>query len=86
MHTGEKKLGEPARIIVDDKYLKTKEMPNGVTKHFQIAPGSMCQILIANTLTTNYKHFFSNKGHTYVYWTIKKPVSQRFDNVRVLWN
>jgi len=33
--TGEKKLGEPARIIVDDSYTKDNDLyPNGAKKYY----------------------------------------------------
>ena len=34
--TGEKQLGQPARIIIDDTNLKSENYPNGSKKHYQI--------------------------------------------------
>ena len=46
----------------------------------------MCSIMLANTLTTDYRHFFDWKQQTFAYLTVEKPMSARFDRLKVYWN
>jgi hypothetical protein len=84
--TGAKVTNQPARLIVDDQYLKSDELPNGAVQNYQIEPYSMCRIMLANTLKTNYRHYFNWNEQSFVYWTAHKPASKRFDRITVLWD
>ena len=74
-------------MIVDDKYLKTKDgMENGSRKFYQVQPYSMCRVMVANTLPTNYRSFFNWDEQTYVYWAVDKYGSDRQDNLEIYWD
>ena len=61
-------------------------MENGSKKFYQIPPYSMCRIMIANTLSTNYRHFFNWDEQTFAYFTIEKTGSERYQNTNVYWD
>ena len=46
----------------------------------------MCRIMIANTLSTNYRSFFNWDEQTYAYFTIEKMGSERYHNINVYWD
>ena len=84
--TGTKIVDQPARLIIDDTYLKSDEKPNGSVQNYQIKPQSMCRIMLANTLNTTYRHYFNWYDQSFVYWTALKLGSQRFDKINLLWD
>ena len=78
--TGVKETGQPARIIINDQYLK-KNKPEPTTKYYSVQPGQLCQIMLANTLTLDYRHFFNWFDQTFAYWSITKYAPARLDTL-----
>ena len=83
--TGVKETDQPARIIIDDQHLK-KNMPEPALKYYSIQPGEMCQIMLANTLSNDYRHFFNWFDQTFAYWSVAKYAPERLDNLQILWD
>ena len=69
--TGERITGEPSRIIIDDQHTKDN-IPGGSYKYYSVPPLSMCRIMVANTLTTNFKSMFSWKEQTFAWFIMYK--------------
>ena len=83
--TGERITGEPSRIIIDDQHTKDN-LPDGSKKYYSVPPASMCRIMVANTLTTNFKSMFSWKEQTFAWFIMYKYPSVHYDNFKVLWD
>ena len=46
----------------------------------------MCEILLVNTIPTNYRHFFDWFEQTYAYWAIYREVSERHSGLQFYWD
>ena len=42
--------------------------------------------MLANTLTTDYRHFFDYKENTFAYWAFYKFESERNTDLVTYWN
>ena len=83
--TGVKELNQPSRIIINDTYLKSN-MKDGAKKYYEVPPFSICQIMLANTLTSDYRYYFAWQDHSFAFWSFYKYASERNTDIVTYWN
>ena len=42
--------------------------------------------MLANTLTTDYRHYFNWFDTTYAYWSVSKYATEEYDTLMILWD
>ena len=61
-------------------------MPTGDRKYYTMEPYSVCQILMANVLETNYKHMFDYNDQTFAWFAAYLYASERENRLGFYWS